>query len=323
MFKKIICVALSLALCAGFMGGCGKTSENSGKDSGKLSIVCTIFPEYDWVKNIVGEADCDITMLLDNGTDLHNYQPTTADMVKVSECDMFIYVGGESDKWVDDVLKTAKNKDMQVINLMDVMGNSAKEEEVKEGMQAEEESEEEEIEYDEHVWLSLKNAENFCNTISESLIEIDKDNADLYKTNCDSYVKQLVSLDVEFADAVKNAKQNILVFGDRFPFRYFVDDYKLDYFAAFVGCSAETEASFETIVFLAGKVDELGVPAIMTIENSNEKIAKSILDNTKDKSAKILTLNSMQSVTSENVSEGETYLKIMSDNLAVLKEALG
>ena len=335
---------------------CGGNSGTGSKD-GKITVVTTIFPEYDWVREIVGQGanstdtsaadSVDVTMLLDNGVDLHSYQPSAADIAKVSSCDMFIYVGGESDSWVDDVLKEAVNKDMVVINLMDVLGDQVKEEEVVEGMEGEEEeevdnhdgdadSEEEEheegeghhheegeIEYDEHVWLSLKDSQILTQTIADKLSEIDADHADAYKANVSAYNEKLAALDTDYQTAVDNGKVDTILFGDRFPFRYMVDDYGLNYYAAFVGCSAETEASFETIIFLAGKVDDLGLPAILTIENSDQKIASTVKDNTKTKDQEILVMNSLQSITSSDVEAGENYYKIMGDNLEVLKKALG
>ena len=245
--------------------------------------------------------------------------------MKVSDCDLFVYVGGESDAWVDDALKQAKNKDMQVVNLLDVLGNNAKEEEVIEGMEPEEEKEggeEEEPEYDEHVWLSVKNAEVLSKAIADALEKADPDHKDIYQENASAYSEKLKDLDAKYQEVVDGASQKTLLFGDRFPFRYLVDDYGLNYYAAFVGCSAESEASFDTISFLANKVDELGLKDIMAIENSNQKIAKTIIENTKEKNQKILTLDTMQSTTSDDVKNGTTYLSVMEKNLEVLKEAL-
>lgn len=331
--KKIITLMLVAVLAVCALSGCGTSKSGEDKNDKKIKIVTTIFPEYDWVMQILGDkADkADVTMLLDKGVDLHSYQPSTADIAKISEADIFIYVGGESDEWVEDVLKEAKNKKLKVINLMDVMGDKAKEEEVKEGMQPEEEEhaeeakdgkEEEEVEYDEHVWLSLKNAKIFTKKIADVLSEVDKDNAKTYQTNYESYAKKLDDLDKKYADAVASAKNKTLVFGDRFPFRYLVNDYGLDYYAAFVGCSAESEASFETVTFLAKKIDELGLGNVLTIEGKNHKIAKTVVDNTKNKDQKVLTMDSMQSTTSKDVKDGATYLGIMEKNLEVLKEAL-
>lgn len=331
--KKIITLMLVAVLAVFALSGCSTSKSGEDTKDKKIKIVTTIFPEYDWVMQILGDkADkADVTMLLDKGVDLHSYQPSTADIAKISEADVFIYVGGESDDWVEDVLKEAKNKKLKVINLMDVMGDKAKEEEVKEGMQPEEEEhaeeakdgkEEEEVEYDEHVWLSLKNAKIFTKKIADVLSEVDKDDAKTYQANYESYAKKLDDLDKKYADAVASAKNKTLVFGDRFPFRYLVNDYGLDYYAAFVGCSAESEASFETVTFLAKKIDELGLGNVLTIEGKNHKIAKTVVDNTKNKDQKVLTMDSMQSTTAKDVKDGATYLGIMEKNLEVLKEAL-
>lgn len=326
VIAAVLSVAIIFVACSNSKSNNNSTTKNND-DKSKISIVTTIFPEYDWVRQILGEnqANVDLTMLLDNGVDLHSYQPSADDMVKVSKCDLFIYVGGESDAWVDDALKSAQNKNMKVINLLDLLGNSVKEEEQVEGMQAEEEEEEGEEEgpeYDEHVWLSLKNAKTLCSSIADALCEIDSKNADVYKKNLNEYTKNLDALDKEYQQAVNSAKYDTLVFGDRFPFRYMVDDYSLKYYAAFVGCSAETEASFETIKFLANKVDELGVTTVLTIEDPKHKIAQTVVENTKEKNQKILALNSMQSVTSDDVKNGETYLNVMQSNLDVLKQVL-
>ncbi len=503
--KKITAMLLALVMLVGVLAGCGKQNDTNKTD--KLSIVTTIFPEYDWVKEILGDKaeNAEITMLLDNGVDLHSYQPTADDIVKISDCDLFIYVGGESDGWVDNALKNATNKNMKVINLLEVLGDSVKTEETVEGMQEEEHdhdhghdkeitkddikdrtlsdfagewkslypyllngdldeycehkaeededssttkdtylekykaswqcdankitingnkitftytdgksvsaeytyagyqpklndegkirsvryqfettstdapkyvqfndhghepgeaehfhiyfgndgfdalmdlktnpffvggslsvdeildelmghSHDHEEESDEHVWLSLRNAEALCKAISAALQEIDPDNKDAYASNTSAYIKKLSALDNEYKKAVNAATYKTVLFGDRFPFRYLVDDYGLDYYAAFVGCSAETEASFETISFLAKKVDELNLPCVLTIEGAQHKIAETIVKNTTAKNQKVLTMDSMQSTTSKDVANGTTYLSVMEQNLSVLKEALG
>mgnify|MGYP000972909463 FL=1 len=364
-FKRWMAMATAAVLAFGTLAGCGQSgkktestaasAESSAEASGKkLKIVATIFPEYDWVRQILGDEakNADITLLLDKGVDLHSYQPNAEDIAKISECDLFLYVGGESDGWVKDALKEGKNPDRKVINLLEALGNNTKEEEVVEGMQAEEEegskdsestaasqaaesqaagestaasaeSEEEEgPEYDEHVWLSLRNAESICEVITEDLKSLDSAHAAVYEANLKKYTEQLDSLDQQYTDTVKAAANKTLLFGDRFPFRYLVDDYGIKYYAAFVGCSAETEASFETVSFLAKKMDELGLKHVMTIEGPNKKIAETIIQNTKDKNQDILTLNSMQSTTEQDIESGETYLGIMQQNLEVLKKAL-
>ena len=527
--KKFIAIMLAVVMFGTFIAGCGSTATGTDTQPAaapaaatepstqpqKIKIVTTIFPEYDWVREVLGDkaGNADLTMLLDNGIDLHSYQPTADDIVKISDCDLFIYVGGESDGWVDDALKEATNKNMKVINLLDVLGDSVKAEETVEGMQEtehehdhdhskevstfednevqdrslsdwagdwqsaypfsldgtlddafaamavegemtadeykayyqngyktdianisiegehinftydngktvgsdykyvgyyiqnwstgtkaamyrfeaadkasgapiyiefndhmiepaaaehfhirmsnesfdaiidpenswptffpadmtgeeicehmeghdhdEDEDHEHEEEKDEHVWLSLKNAEVLVNAISESLQEIDPSSKDAYADNSSAYIEKLSELDSEYRQAVDAASTKTVLFGDRFPFRYLVDDYGLSYYAAFVGCSAETEASFETISFLAKKVDELKLPCVLTIEGTQHKIAETIVENTAEKNQKVLTMDSMQSTTSEDVANGTTYLSAMEKNLSVRKEALG
>lgn len=332
--KKYISILLAAVVAICCLSACGQKNSNTNpkvntnNNDDPIKVVTTIFPEYDWVREIAGDevSHMEITMLLDNGVDLHSYQPTADDIMKISDCDLFIYVGGESDAWVEDALKEAVNKDMKVINLLDVLGDSVKEEEVIEGMEAEEESEEDDEdegpEYDEHVWVSLKNAKVICKKIADDLAEIDAENADIYQKNNQEYAEKLDTLDSEYQQTAESASQKTLLFGDRFPFRYLVDDYGLNYYAAFVGCSAETEASFDTISFLANKMDELGLKNIMTIEKSDQKIAKTIINNTNDKNQGILTLDSMQSTTSDDAKNGATYLSIMKSNLEVLKQAV-
>lgn len=299
------------------------TTEDSGK---KLKIVTTIFPEYDWTRTVLGdrEADVDLTMLLDNGTDLHSFQPAVKDIMKVSSCDLLIYVGGESDQWIEDALESAQNKDMKTINLMEVLGDTIKEEENVEGMQesGHGREDEDEKEYDEHVWTSLRNASVICGIIAETLEEMDPENKDVYASNAAAYQEKLSNLDTEYQNTVDSAKQNTLLFADRFAFRYLVDDYGLNYYAAFSGCSAESEASFKTVTFLAEKLDELGLKTVLTIEKSDDRIAQTVIENTKTKDQKILELNSMQSITSDEIADGVTYLSVIEDNLDVLKEAL-
>ena len=302
--------------------------EPATEDAAKISIVATIFPEYDWVREIIkGHEDkFDVTLLLDSGADLHSYQPTVEDITKVSSADMFIYVGGESDEWVEDALSEAVNKGQVSVNLLEVLKDTVKEEEVVEGMQGEEEEEEEGEEgeeegpeYDEHVWLSVRCASALVTDLAEEIASIDPENKADYEKNAEDYNAQLKELDDEYAKVFENTKT--ILFGDRFPFRYMVDDYGVKYYAAFVGCSAETEASFETITFLSKKVDELSLKAVFTIETSDGSIAKTIIENSKDKDAKVYVLDSMQSVTAANVADGETYLNVIKSNLDVLKEA--
>jgi zinc transport system substrate-binding protein len=324
---KYISIILAAFILLTGLSGC-----NSGiaSDSG-LNIVTTVFPIYDWVNNILGDnrVGAEVSLLLDSGVDLHSFQPSAEDIMKISSCDLFIYVGGVSDSWVSDALKESTNKNIRVLNLIDILGDTAKEEELIEGMQEHNHEHEHEhdgnqnvIEYDEHIWLSLKNAALFVDAISSSLEEIDPQNAEIYRKNSESYTEKLISLDGKYHDVISLSSTKTLIFADRFPFRYLVDDYGLDYYAAFTGCSAETEATFETIIFLSDMVDELSLGAVIKIDGSDDKLALTVIENTKSKNQKILTLDSIQSITAKDIKNGAAYLSIMEDNLKVLTEAL-
>ncbi len=325
--RFLTAVAISLCLTA-----CGSDNTKAGQDRGNasskeepLKIVTTIFPEYDWVMNVLGEESdaAEVTMLLDNGVDMHSYQPTVDDILLIADCDLFIYVGGESDTWVKETLESRENPNRREINLLEVLGDDVRMEESVEGMEAKEDQEEEEgKEADEHVWLSLKNAEIFTGVIADTLSELDPAHAKEYSDNASEYLDKIGTLDADYAEAVSAGRVDTLLFADRFPFRYLVDDYNLEYYAAFAGCSAETEASFETILFLAGKIDELDLPVILTIEGGDVKIAQTVRDNTVRKDQEILTIHSMQSVTAKEIAGGTTYLSVMEENLEVLRDAL-
>lgn len=341
--KRIGIVWLTFILFLTLLGACNNNNLNGAKESlqettskvtseaEKKKIICTIFPIYDWVREIIGDntSSFDLTCLIDNGVDLHNFNPTAADIIDIQNSDMFIYVGGESDAWVSDVFDKVVEKNVLRINLLEVMGDRAKVEEIKEGMEHEHEEEEHENEehqheeeLDEHVWLSLKNAKYLCNVIKNNIIELDNANKSQYEANYNKYSELLNDLDNRFAEAADLDGGAVMLFGDRFPFRYLLDDYGINYYAAFSGCSAETEASFKTIVFLANKVDELKLKHILKIEGSNGKIAKTIIENTKEKNQDIITMNSMQAVTSNDIKNGVTYIGIMQENLSAFDSAL-
>lgn len=310
-----------VTLLAATLCGCAGNKNSAPR----FRIVATIFPVYDWVRQILGDeaGGVELTMLLDNGVDLHSFQPTVDDIILINSCDLFIYVGGESDEWVDGVLSQSENSPL-TINLMEVLGDRAKAEEHREGMQTDGHGgeEEEEDEKDEHVWLSVKNASLFCSAIASKLGELDPDNSAVFEANSAAYVEKLIALDARYSAAVEAGRVRTLLFGDRFPFRYLTDDYGLDYYAAFSGCSAECEASFETVVFLAGKVDSLGLKSIVRLESSDGKIAQTIKESTSEQNQTIVTLDSMQSTGIEGVEKGETYLSVMEKNLEALSDAL-
>ena len=317
--KRVLLLLIAILLTAALLSGC-RSSGDQPEQGSSVRIVASIFPEYDWVRNILGEnpGNISLTLLMDSGVDLHSFQPSATDILTVTTCDLLVYPGGESDKWIDDALK-ALREGPAVLDLLEILGEDAKEE--AEGVEGNEE-EEEETEYDEHVWLSLRNAAVFVQAAAEAICRLDPAHAETYRSNAAAYTAKLNALDAQYRDAVANAPHSTLLFGDRFPFRYLTEDYGLTYFAAFSGCSAETEASFRTIAFLAQKVDELSLPAVITIEGSDCRIADTIVQNTRTKDQKILVLDSMQAVTAGEIAGGTTYLSIMEKNLSVLKEAL-
>lgn len=312
ILKKLLMFVVCFCLFGLMFSGCFFSPKKTGK-----SIVCTIFPAYDWLKQILGEKmeEFDVKLLSDGGADMHSFNPTVDDIASICDADILIYVGGESESWVGDALKNATNKNMIKISLLEVLGESALDEEKVEGMQAEDG----ETEKDEHVWLSLKNARLFVSEIASAVSILDENNKDYYLNNAEKYNEKLTDLDVGYSEAVQNASKKTILVGDRFPFVYLVKDYGLNYFAAFAGCNADAEAKFETIIFLAEKVDELGLNVILKIEGSSDAIAKQIRQNTESKNQNILTLNSLQSVKNKNET---SYLSVMQQNLEVLKNAL-
>ncbi len=332
--KKVFVFLLSFVLLVSCMTTC------VGAEANKINVVTTIFPIYDWVREIVGDnaSHVNINLLLDNGVDLHSYQPAAQDILAISTAELFIYVGGESDEWVEDVLQSAMNPNLKAINLAEAMGEDIKMEEIVEGMEHDHDHEEHDHEApeehdhdhghehgeeaDEHVWLSLRNAGKLTKVIADTLSEIDPDYAEYYQSNAAAYTDKLAGLDARYVEMVNGSAYKTILFGDRFPFRYLADDYGLTYYAAFSGCSAESEASFETIAFLAGKTDELGLPAVLTIEHPKTRIAETIVQATSAKNQKILVLDSMQGTTASDIQAGMTYLSVMESNLEVLKEAL-
>ena len=293
--------------------------DSQVKQQKRLSIVATTFPEYDWVKNIVGNNSLFEITLLEKGVDLHSFEPTPENILQISKADLFIYVGGESDEWVEKALENPQNPNRKVVNMMQVLGEKVKAEKIVEGMEEEHHHEEDE-EMDEHVWLSLQNASILVRHIADSLVALSPEKKEMIVANANAYREKLEALDAEFAKVIVPGKT--ILFGDRFPFRYLVDDYKISYYAAFVGCSAETEASFKTIAFLAKKVNELNLKTIFVLESRTHKIAETIRDNTKSKDQQILPLHSIQSISDLDLQNGVNYYMLMQQNLEVLKQAL-
>ncbi len=313
--KKII----TGVLAAFMLAGCAPKQQ---QNTTKLKIVATTFPQYDWIREIIGKdnTNVDLQLLMKNGGDLHSYQPTAGDIANIADANLFVYVGGESDEWVDDALKEKTNKDMKVVNMMQTLGDDIDEEE--EGLEKEsEDHDHEEIEYDEHVWLSLKRAQKIVKAIADELGELDSTNAKKYQENAEAYIAKLATLDKSYESTVNTVKNKTWIFADRMPFHYLAKDYGITTYAAFNGCSTETNASFNTIVSLAKYADELGIKHIMTIEGSDKKLAKAVIENTTDKNQDILTLNSLQSVSQSDIDKGLTYYGAMEENLKVLAQS--
>ena len=332
-------------------GNVGKTTEVATSPQAvngeELNVIATVFAPYDFARQVVGDLG-EVTMLLPPAAESHSYEPTPQDIIKIQECDVFIYTGGESDEWVTDVLASIGNEDIQVIKMVDVV--DAVEEELVEGMQAhehehseeahegedehehehsEEAHEEEhkhehehsegEVEYDEHVWTSPKNAIKIVEAIEDAVSEADMTNSEAYKANTMNYVAELEALDKTFQEVVDGAVRKEVVFADRFPLRYFVEEYGLEYYAAFPGCSTDTEPSAATVAFLIDKVKEDQIPVVFHIELSNEKMADTICEAT---GAKKLLFNACHNLSKEEFENGMTYVEAMQGNVEVLKEAL-
>lgn len=305
-----------------------QNAETTGNvdDAGKINVVATIFPEYDFLRQIGGNY-LNLTMLLTPGAESHSFEPTPQDIKEVGNADMFVYVGGDSDEWVDSILDSVNKDKMKIVTLMDCV--ELKEEETVEGMtpEAEEEGgeeeeeggEEEEVEYDEHVWTSPKNTMLIVQKLCDTLCEIDPNHADEYKENTKNYIAKLEKLDTEFQNVVDSGKRKEIIVGDRFPFRYFVDAYGLTYYAAFPGCSTDTEADASTIAFLIDKVKKDQIPVVFHIEMSNEKTCDAICEAT---GAKSELLSAVHNISKDDFEAGVTYLDLMEQNVSVLKEAL-
>jgi len=308
----LLVLVLLLAGCGGTQGD-GDTAASA---NGKIRVVATIFPPYDFTREIAGD-EIALTMLLKPGSESHSYEPTPQDIITIQNADVFIYVGGESDVWVDEILDSMDTEQMEIISLMDVVELYI--EETVEGMDVGHEDEEE-AEYDEHVWTSPQNARVIVQAISEVLCRADPEHAAAFQENTDAYIEALVQLDEAFRDVAANGVRTELIFADRYPFRYFSEEYGLTYYAAFPGCSTETEASAATVAFLIDKVREDNIPVVFYIEFSNEKMADTICEST---GAEKLLLHSCHNVTKDDFEAGATYLSLMTQNIENLREALG
>lgn len=332
--KGIGILAACGLICGSLLTGCGTgraedTSEKA-QDDGRISVVTTIFPQYDFVRQIAGDS-VDLKMLLKPGEETHSYEPTPQDIIAIQNSDIFIYVGGENDAWVEDILDSMPDAGMRTLKLIDCVDTV--EEEHVEGMQEQPGHSHEEEEYhgdeteeahsvheiDEHVWTSPVNASAIVDEIKELLTQTDPENRQRYEENAEAYEAELAALDAAFREVVDNAGRRLVIFGDRFPFRYFADEYGLDYYAAFPGCASDTEPSAAVMAFLINKVAEEKVPAVLKMELSNENIANAIAEAT---GTEVRTFYSCHNLTAEEFEDGETYLSMMQKNVETLKEVL-
>lgn len=355
MKKTSLLIAASVAASCVSLGSESAAVQAAAEKQPRVKIVATTFPIYDWTREVLGDrlSETDLVLLQQSGVDLHSYSPSAADLRKIAACDLFVFVGGESDEWTERALAQKGNPRRRVLNLVKALGSAAKEEKIVEGMEHEHHHDDadhdkgkdhakkhdhddddhdhvkkhdndhdhDEHEIDEHVWLSLRNAATLVKAIAADLAALDQANAATYKANSAAYCKRLAGLDGAYTAAVAAAKRKTLLVADRFPFRYLADDYGLEYFAAFAGCSAESEASFKTIAFLAKKADELKLPVILTIEGAQHKIAETVKRTTKSGDQRILTLDSLQSTAGDSA-DRTRYLDVMTRNLETLKKAL-
>ncbi len=341
--KRIAALLLLLVLLASAFAGCGQaggqeSTPERNTDHGRLKVVVTVFPLYDWAREIAGDR-ADVSMLMKSGVDLHSFQPGVKEVLEATQSDLFLYVGGPSDAWVGEAFSGAAGARAVSLDMMSLLGDSVLEEEDPEGAEHgehhhdgheedaaheghDDDHGEEEHEPDEHVWLSLRRAAVCVEGIRDALIRLDPDGEKTYRDNADAYLAKVHALDETYAKEIAALPGKTLLFGDRYPFRYLAEDYGLTCYAAFSGCSAESEASFATVAGLAQKLDELGLPCVIALKGSDLKLAKTIIENTQSKDRKILLLETLQSVTDQEAAAGLTYLSAMESNLAQMKEAL-
>lgn len=309
-FRYILAAALVLPLFA--------CAADPAEETDRLSIVSVSFPTFDFARAVVGDL-ADVTMLLDPGTESHSFDPSPKDIRKIQSCDVFLYGGGESDAWVDNILSSLDTENIRILSMMETV--SLFEEETKEGMTAEEhEAEHEHADtYDEHVWTSPANAAAITEAICSAVCAVDSEHEEDYRANADAYIEALNALSADFADCIAQADRHTLIFADRFPFLYFVRAFGLDYYAAFPGCAEQTEPGAQTIAYLTKKVRDEQIPVVFYTEFSNQQLADSICEAT---GAEKLLFHSCHNVSKSDYDAGVTYVSLMRQNLENLRKAL-
>ena len=319
--RRLLAAVLAAVVLLPAVGCAARPAE---PESGKLRVVCSLFPYYDFVRAIGGE-DVEAELLVPAGRETHSFEPTPLDVIRLSQADVFVYNGGESEYWVEEILDSAGEEIPYTLRLMDYA--QPLEEELAEGMQGaghddhhdHDDGHEDEVEYDEHIWTSPKNAVVLCRTVCDAICKADPANEDLYRANCDGYCAQIEALDARFASLCESAPRKLLVFADRFPMLYFCREFGLDYRAAFHGCSGDTEPSLATIKYLIDKVEDEDIPVVYTIDFGTKKVAAVVSECT---GAAVDTLYSMQTVSRADFDAGETYLTLMERNYEALRKGL-
>lgn len=330
MKKRILCALIALTLIFSLFSlfACNSRSE----DNGKLKILCTLFPQYDWLRNITkGSEGVELSLIIANGSDPHSYQPTAEDIMNISNCDIMVYVGGDSDKWVEEAIERSKNTELSQVVLSSLEGVTLRNVSASSHSHSHDHDHSHEHEghshssVDEHLYLSLHNAIASVRSITKILCEKDTANAELYKSNAEAYINELSSLDAGFKKALNEANiaEPFMLFADRFPFVYLLSDYGISYSAAFEGCTTDVDASFDTVLRLIKEADAHSIGYIAVTETSDKALAQTVISSTKAKNQEILTLNSMQSVTKSQIEKGASYILTMAQNLEIVKKAIG
>ena len=315
----LLAAAVALPLCA-----CAPAGEEA--EDGRLQVVCSLFPYYDFVREI-GGAYVSPRLLVAAGREAHSFEPTPMDVIRVSRADVFVYNGGEGEQWVDEILSSAGENIPTVLRMMDYADMLTEEplaghddhDHADHDHEHDDDHDSDDIEYDEHIWTSPVQAMKLCRAICDALCAADPAHAAVYRSNLENYLGQLAELDVAFRQVCSEKQRSLLVFGDRFPLLYFCREYGLDYRAAFHGCSSDTEPSLYTLKFLIDKVRQQDIPVVYALELSSRKVADAIAETT---GATVETFYSCQTVSQADWAAGEGYVSLMRRNVAALREGI-
>ena len=318
--KKIILIIIAIIMVLSIIFAMFKSGNNNKKDSNKIQVVVSNFASYDFLRAVIGQNEnIELSFLMGPGKEAHSYEPTAQNLISIQNSDLFVYIGGEMEKWSDKVLDSIDTTHSKVICIADFV-ETIKEQEI-DGAEAEDEEEEEEGSFDEHIWTSPANAIKMVEVLEQAIEEIDSKNSEIYKKNSENYIAQIKNLDKQMQEIMNNKVRNRLIFGDKMPMQYFINYYNLKVSAAFSGCSTETEPSAATIAYLVNKAKEEKIPVILYIELNTDKVAKTIADEVGN-GCKAMQIQSLHNVSLNDFNAGETYITLMNRNMEVLKKAL-